>query len=79
MELIPVHLDIGSDAGTGPTTSRRRSASAIAEALGAAKLPLPDDVPGLLRRRRRPSTLIPEIARISEARRLIEEGRSRVA
>ena len=74
MELIPVISTIGSDAGgQAYNINADAVASAIAEALGAAKLLFLTDVPGLLRDVDDPSTLIPEIT-ISEARRLIEDG-----
>ena len=74
MDLIPVVSTIGSDSvGQAYNINADAVASAIAEAMGAAKLLFLTDVPGLLADVDDPASLITHVT-VSEARALIADG-----
>lgn len=74
MDLIPVVSTIGSDSdGQAYNINADAVAAAIAEALGAHKLMILTDVPGLLREVAEPSSLLTRVS-ASQARDLIGAG-----
>jgi acetylglutamate kinase len=63
----------GTDADTAYNINADTAAAELSAALGASKLILLTDVPGLLRDKNDPSTLIPEV-KLSEIPALIRDG-----